>query len=102
MDKKIRGIILFLLGVFLIILLMDKQIFQGDNIPDINKILGTLLNVFMMIFGKLSYFAAASMLTFGLLDIVSGEIKLKFHKSKIISYILQNWLEYYDKAKKKT
>ena len=88
MDKKIRGIILFLLGVFLIILLMNKQIFQGDNIPDINKILGTLLNVFMMIFGKLSYFAAASMLTFGLLDIVSGEIKLKFHKSKIISYIV--------------
>ena len=88
MDKKIRGIILFLLGVFLIILLMNKQIFQGDNIPDINKILGTLLNVFMMIFGKLSYFAALSMLTFGLLDIVSGEIKLKFHKSKIISYIL--------------
>ena len=88
MEKKIRGIILFLLGIFLIILLMNKQIFQGDNISSINKMLKTLLNIFMMIFGKMTYFVAVSMMIFGFLDFISGDIKLKFHKSKIIAYIL--------------
>ena len=88
MEKKIRGIILFLLGIFLIILLMNKQIFQGDNISSINKMLKTVLNIFMMIFGKMTYFVAVSMMIFGFLDFISGDIKLKFHKSKIIAYIL--------------
>ena len=83
-NKKIRGIILVLLGMFLSYLLFNKAGIQNSKI----SVLKVLLHFMLFIFGKMSFFVSMLLIGIGLFDFFFGDVKLKFHKSKLIALIL--------------
>ena len=84
MNKKIRGIILVILGTFLIYLLLNRADIQDSKMPTIK----ILLHFVLFIFGKMSFFVSMIFMGIGLFDFFFGDVKLKFHKSKLIALIL--------------
>ncbi len=87
MNKKIRGILLFVLGIFLIYLLINKNGIQVSSKGQEN-FLAIFLNFFSLLFGKMSWFVSILITCWGIFDFFTRNIKLKFHKSKIAALII--------------
>ncbi|MDO5088343.1 MAG: DNA translocase FtsK [Leptotrichiaceae bacterium] len=87
MNKKVRGIILFILGIFLIYLLMNKNGIQASGRRQENFLV-LFLNFSGLLFGKMSWFVSILIICWGIFDFFTGNIKLKFHKSKIAALII--------------
>lgn len=87
MNKKVRGIILFILGIFLIYLLMNKNGIQASGRRQENFLV-LFLNFSSLLFGKMSWFVSILITCWGIFDFFTGNIKLKFHKSKIAALII--------------
>ena len=83
-NKKVRGIIFILFGIFLIYLLLDRVNIQNSK----TSILTILLHFTLFIFGKMSFYVSILIMGIGLFDFFFGEVKLKFHKSKLISLVV--------------
>lgn len=87
MNKKIRGILLFVLGIFLIYLLINKNGIQASTKGQEN-FLAIFLNASSLLFGKMSWFVSILITCWGIFDFFTRNIKLKFHKSKIAALII--------------
>ncbi|RRD39928.1 DNA translocase FtsK [Leptotrichia sp. OH3620_COT-345] len=87
MNKKARGGILFILGIFLIYLLINENGIQASGRRQEN-FLAVFLNFSSLLFGKMSWFVSILITCWGIFDFFTGNIKLKFHKSKIAALVI--------------
>lgn len=84
MSKKFRGVMFFLLGIFFIILLLGKNKIEQENIA----LLLQILNIGSFIFGKTIWFVSIFLIVMGIIDFVFNDMKIKFHKSKVVALII--------------
>ena len=70
--------------MFLITLLLNRVDVQNSKLQSIKL----LLHFILFIFGKMSFFVSILLIGIGLFDFFFGDVKLKFHKSKIIALIV--------------
>ncbi len=87
MNKKGFGVLLFILGILITILMFNRQHFQLENVKNINKLIQIFLNIYILLFGKMSFFISISLIIIGLFTYLTSDIKLKFHTSKVCAYI---------------
>ena len=84
MNKKFRGVIFFLLGVFFLILLLGKNKIEQENIT----LLLQILNIGSFVFGKTIWFVSIFLIVMGIIDFIFNDMKIKFHKSKVVALII--------------
>ena len=84
MSKKFRGVMFFLLGIFFIILLLSKNKIEQENIA----LLLQILNIGSFIFGKTIWFVSIFLIVMGIIDFIFNDMKIKFHKSKVVALII--------------
>lgn len=85
MNKKVRGILFIIVGIFYTYLIMMSRYYLYSTSSTIPKFLLTLC---LVIFGKLSLFISILSIIYGIVLCMFSKIKLKFHKSKIIALII--------------
>ena len=84
MSKKFRGVMFFLLGIFFIILLFNENKIEQGNIT----LLLQTLNIGKFVFGKTIWFVSIFLIGMGIIDFIFNDIKIKFHKSKVVALII--------------
>lgn len=84
MSKKFRGVMFFLLGIFFIILLFNENKIEKGNIT----LLLQTLNIGKFVFGKTIWFVSIFLIGMGIIDFIFNDIKIKFHKSKVVALII--------------
>ena len=84
MSKKFRGVMFFLLGIFFIILLLSKNKIEQENIA----LLLQTLNIGKFIFGKTIWFVSIFLVGIGIVDFIFNDMKIKFHKSKVVALVI--------------
>lgn len=84
MSKKFRGVMFFLLGIFFIILLFNENKIEQENIA----LLLQILNIGSFIFGKTIWFVSIFLIVMGIIDFIFNDMKIKFHKSKVVALII--------------
>lgn len=84
MSKKFRGVMFFLLGIFFIILLFNENKIEQGNIT----LLLHTLNIGKFVFGKTIWFVSIFLIGMGIIDFIFNDIKIKFHKSKVVALII--------------
>ena len=84
MSKKFRGVMFFLLGIFFIILLFNENKIEQGNIT----LLLQTLNIGKFVFGKTIWFVSIFLIEMGIIDFIFNDIKIKFHKSKVVALII--------------
>lgn len=84
MSKKFRGVMFFLLGIFFIILLFNENKIEQENIT----LLLQTLNIGKFVFGKTIWFVSIFLIGMGIIDFIFNDIKIKFHKSKVVALII--------------
>lgn len=84
MSKKFRGVMFFLLGIFFIILLFNQNKIEQENIT----LLLQTLNIGKFIFGKTIWFVSIFLVGIGIVDFIFNDMKIKFHKSKVVALVI--------------
>lgn len=86
MNKKVRGIIFFIVGLFLVFLSVKSTFFISPINRFEGNLLGNLSSLFTLIFGKMTWFISTVFIVLGLLYFYKEDFKLK--QSKIIALVV--------------
>lgn len=87
MNKKVKGICIFLLGLSFLYLLLNENSIK-NSIRGENEFIKIILYSINSIFGKMSWFMSFFLIGIGLFYFFLGHVKLKFHRFKIVSLII--------------
>lgn len=91
MNKKVRGVILFIVGLFLIFLSVKSTFF----ISPVNRFDGNLADsvasLFTLLFGQMVWFISGTFIVLGILNFFKKEFKLKQYKITLLAVWFLAW-----------
>ena len=86
MDKrKIEGIMWFVVGLILILLLVNKSNMLNDNVGE--NVFSLILNGISLLFGKMTWFIAITAMAYGAVLFFHEKIKIDVTQGKVVALI---------------
>ena len=84
-KRKIEGIIWFVVGFILILLLVNKSNMLNDNVGE--NVFSLILNGISLLFGKMTWFIAITAMAYGAVLFFHEKIKIDVTQGKVVALI---------------
>lgn len=91
MNKKVKGVILFIVGLFLVFLSVKSTFFISEVNRLDSSLSNTVASFFTLIFGQMVWFISIAFVVFGILNFYKKDFKLKQYKIILLAVWFLAW-----------